>query len=281
VLIDSEIALGPGAPTTDDRGAADIRVVVAAAGAPLSSAEKQLTWDGCCRLSLSPGGLVTVEPSATATPRDLELAVSGSGLALALQQRSLLVLHGSCVAIDGQAVCLLGKSGAGKSTLAAALLGAGHALVSDAMTAIQIDRSDVPRAMPGLPVLKLWPSTVQRLGLEAQRLGSVHAASDKLLCAPSGPRVSTPLVVRWFVGISRGEPVELVRLAPSAGVMTLLHNLYLLDDTSSFEQPDLLRRAAHAVQYAGVAQLQRGMDLDQLDGVVARIEALVRSSPQG
>jgi len=220
-----------------------------------------------------------LESSAAATPRDLALAASGSGLALALAQRGLLVLHGSCVAVDGEAVCLLGDSGAGKSTLAAALHAAGHTLVSDAMTAIRIDASDVPHAVPGWPVLKLWPNTVSHLGLEGQEHGAVHPDSEKLLCTPCGKRASGPLPLRWFVAVMPDEPVELVRLGPAAGVMTLLRNLYLLDGTSPAEQPALLRRAAEAVERAGTARLQRGVALKDLNAVVPLIEQLVRSTP--
>ena len=57
--------------------------------------------------------------------------VLGSVMAYAMCLRGLPVLHGSVVAIDGQAVGLLGTSGAGKSTLAAALVAAGGRLLAD------------------------------------------------------------------------------------------------------------------------------------------------------
>lgn len=277
LLIESDVALGPGAPVSEDDGVADVRVQLGRAEA-VSGAEKQVTWDGCCRLSLLHGGVLVLEPSTGATAQDLALAASGTGLALALEQRSLLVLHGSCISIDGGAVCLLGTSGAGKSTLAAALNAAGHALISDAMTAIKVDDDGLPYALPGWPVFKLWPNTVDRLGLQSK--GAVHAESDKLLCVPSGACASAPIPLRWYVGVVAGERPELVRLSPSAGVMTLLRNHYLLDDTSRSEHPELLRRVGQAVAHAGVASLCRGADLNQVGDVVARIEALARSAPR-
>jgi len=275
LLIESEVALGPDAPVTREKGPADIRVVLGRGEAV--APQKQLTWDGCCRLSLLAGGIIVLEPSPTATPRDLALAASGSGLALALAQRGYLVLHGSCVAIDGQAVCLLGHSGAGKSTLAAALLAAGHTLVSDAMTAIHAGDGGVPHALPGWPVVKLWPTAVSHLGLLG--LDLVHPESEKVLCMPENAGAAGPLPVRWFVGVRSGEPVELVRLAPVAGVMTLLRNLYLLDDTSPADHPALLALAARTMERAGAAGLQRGVALGQLNEVIALLEDLVRSAP--
>ena len=42
-----------------------------------------------------------------------------------------MILHASAVALDGAAVCILGKSGAGKSALALQLMAYGATLVSD------------------------------------------------------------------------------------------------------------------------------------------------------
>jgi hypothetical protein len=270
--------LGPEAPATQEEGTADIRVVLGRGESV--PAQKRLTWDGCCRVSLLAGGVVVVEPAGNATARDLALAASGSGLALALAQRSLLVLHGSCVAIDGEAICLLGQSGVGKSTLAAALQAAGHVLVSDAMTAIRVGESAVPHAVPGWPVLKLWPNTVNHLGLERQTMATVHPQSEKLLCSPGGVCAAAPVPVRWFVSVMPDDPAGLIRLSPAAGVMTLLRNLYLIDDTSPAEHAALLTSAAWAVARAGTALLRRGSTLAQLSEVVASLEGLVRSAPE-
>ncbi len=221
---------------------------------------------------------MTLEALPAASLEDLALAASGSGLALELERRSLLVLHGSCVAIDGQGVCLLGSSGAGKSTLAAALQARGHELVSDAMTALRLGEG-AARALPGWKVLKLWPAAMRRLGLEASRRRAVHRESEKQVCATDGPFADVPVPVRWFVVVLPAGPLALSGLTPAEGLMALVRNAYLVDDTPPSEQPQLLTRSGQALRHAAVAVLQRGAELSQLDDVAARVESWVRSAP--
>jgi hypothetical protein len=246
--------------------------------APLSKqgvADRELVWDGICRLGIFGGRLIAVESLRAATPEDLALAVSGSGLALALEARGHLVLHGSCVAIEGRGVCLLGPSGAGKSTLAAALQAAGHTLVSDAMTALDLE--EAPRAFPGWGTLKLWPTTVSRLGLESLVTGRVHGESNKQLCLPQG-RVAAGLVpIQTFVIVGPGEASEPSWLGPAEGVMALMQNAYLVDDMPAAAQPALLKLCARVVSSSSVARLDRGLTLDQLDVAVATLERLALS----
>lgn len=47
-----------------------------------------------------------------------------------------MILHGSCVALDGRGVLILGPSGSGKSGLALQLMALGCALVSDDRTEV-------------------------------------------------------------------------------------------------------------------------------------------------
>jgi HPr kinase/phosphorylase len=48
-------------------------------------------------------------------------------------------LHGSCVALDGEGVLILGPSGSGKSDLVLRLLGRGAALVADDQVALTVE----------------------------------------------------------------------------------------------------------------------------------------------
>lgn len=240
-------------------------------------ADRELIWDGICRLGIFGGRLIAVESLRAATPEDLALAVSGTGLALALQARGRLVLHGSCVAIGGRGVCLLGPSGAGKSTLAAALQAAGHTLVSDAMTALDLEEANAPRALPGWGTLKLWPSTVSRLGLESLVTGRVHGESDKQLCLPQG-RVAAGLVpVDTFVIVGPGGASEPSWLGPAEGVIALVQNAYLVEDTPPAAEPALLGLCARVVSSSRVARLDRGLSLDQLEHAVRKLEQLALS----
>ena len=119
-----------------------------------------ISWAGRAKLRLTGAGMVVDsenEPFA-------RQCVVGPGLGVVLHRRGRLVLHGSAVEVDGQAVVLLGRKGAGKSTTAAALLARGHRLLTDDLVAVDFV-GDQPRCAPGPVQMKLWPASAEALGL--------------------------------------------------------------------------------------------------------------------
>ena len=88
-----------------------------------------------------------------------------------------LLLHASCVAIDGRGLLILGPSGAGKSALALQMMALGADLVSDDQTLVWAQDGRLlaraPKALSGL--------------IEARFLG--------LLNAPAVPQAEVALVI--------------------------------------------------------------------------------------
>ncbi len=65
-----------------------------------------------------------------------------------------MIVHGSCVAVGGRAVLILGPSGTGKSTLALALMARGGLLVADDRTILAVEGgrlfADAPETLRGM-----------------------------------------------------------------------------------------------------------------------------------
>ena len=100
--------------------------------------------------------------------------------ALLRHLRGELTLHGSVVAIRGEAVALVGDSGAGKSTLAAALCKRpGVALVADDTAAVSIDSHGSVAVSPTQVVHWLTDRAVDALGFVTEQ------SSLKIPVAPS------------------------------------------------------------------------------------------------
>ena len=59
-----------------------------------------------------------------------------------------VILHASCVALDGCGALILGPSGSGKSALALALIGLGASLVADDRTELRAGASGLVAAAP-------------------------------------------------------------------------------------------------------------------------------------
>ncbi len=109
-------------------------------------------------------------------------------------------VHATTVAVQGEAVLLMGPSGSGKSDLALRLIDRGAALVSDDYTMLRVDKGRLI-ASP--------PETIAGL-IEVRGLG--------IVAAPFVAGVAAVLVVRL------GEPVERM---PAGGTKTVIAGVAL------------------------------------------------------
>ena len=97
-----------------------------------ASGRWMLRWSGVLEVRLDPMATTMIaRPDPDADPAFLPILLGASALAFALTVRQHLVLHASCVAINGAAVAVVADSGGGKSTLSALLCAAGASFVSD------------------------------------------------------------------------------------------------------------------------------------------------------
>ena len=102
--------------------------------------------------------------------RDIRTFVATSGLGALAIQRGALVLHGTALERDGEAILLLGHPVAGKSTLAWCLLQHGWRLLSSDLVAVSPDGL----VLPGMHQLKIWHDAAVALKLNWQQLPPVR-----------------------------------------------------------------------------------------------------------
>lgn len=85
----------------------------------------------------------------------------GMGLGMLLRLNGCIILHASTIRINGKTILIMGQSGVGKSTFCSNLIQNHNAkLISDDMTCINASTLCM---FPGLPVMRLWPTTVKRI----------------------------------------------------------------------------------------------------------------------
>ncbi len=113
------------------------------------------------------------------------------------------ILHGSCVAVAGRGVLIVGKSGAGKSALALRLMALGAQLVGDDRIAVSAD---------GDQVIADSVDPIRGL-IEARGLGLLRA------------HASGPVPIDWVIDLDRPAPQ---RLPEPASVRLLGLNVPLL-----------------------------------------------------
>lgn len=201
--------------------------VVEAEGCALwaSPQEARLYYDGVGAFLVRSGREVVVDGAPGVDERLLRLALLGPAMALLLHQRGRLVLHASTVALDGGAVAVLGRSGQGKSTLAAALYRGGHPLVSDDVTAVELDGGE-PAVRPGYPRLKLWPEAAEALGEEPEALPRVRPWLDKRDRRADRGFPRTALALRRVYSLAEGPRCEAELLGPREAFVELVKNTH-------------------------------------------------------
>lgn len=135
-------------------------------------------------------------------------------LPLWLETEGVPVLHASAVSIDGRGVAFVGPSGTGKSVLCAELLRHGCGFVADDGLALRRHATGGWECSPGPPLLRLWPSALARLPVEA---GGAAEAIGEL------PRVHESIEKRWIAPAERprGDGSARARDLPLAAVYVL------------------------------------------------------------
>lgn len=145
--------------------------------------------EGTLRASVWDGREILVEPLPDADPLYVSAIVTGELFSVLLRQRGLLVLHGSGVARDGQAIGFVGESGWGKSTLASALVDRGWSLLTDDLLVVQGLGADTTAPVPPTPPVVIPTHPSMRLSSEAIErvdatdrtvVGQAHALTSKL-----------------------------------------------------------------------------------------------------
>ena len=260
---------------------ADVEIRRLAYGAPVeaSSAQgfqrfdrKEILFvnavDGVFRMSN--GQRIEMWPTPTADPATLRFFTIGNLMAMLLYQRGLLVLHASCVDLDEGAGAFVGRSGAGKSSLAAAFDVRGHRILSDDVTAVDLEaKFMVP---PGYPFFKIAPEAAASLGLDVEGLHFLHAREEE----KRGCRMQNYEPERWrplsavFL-IEAGEEDSITRIPASEGLISLIPHTF----PTRMYQPgnaEHLNQLARLIRHVPIYRFMRRPGLEALPAHVRLVQ---------
>jgi hypothetical protein len=218
--------------------------------------------------------------------RDIRTFAVTSGLGALAIQRGALVLHGTALERDGEAILLLGHPAAGKSTLAWCLIQEGWHLLSSELVAVGSDGI----VQPGMHQLKLWYDAAMTLELDYAQLPPVRKGlkryallTEELTCMPQ----PTPLRLIYALNRAKEDSGKEEDADEAGDEMEKVS----LKTSRNFSQTNALMRlrnqAFHARMYRGMdaeaqlfmqaAALARTVPLHALivpDGIKAMAESL-------
>jgi hypothetical protein len=204
-------------------------------------------------------------------------------MAAALHLRSVPLLHGASVLLNGSAMLLAGTSSMGKSTLTAALSAAGLPLLTEDLTPLKlVDNTFF--ILPGYPGLQLHADAVASLGYHPDDCLKVFpgfAEEDKhwldLTRLPGGFHpLPAPLRIIYLRTGRRPDldAPQVTPLPPNLACLALLEHLY---GTRWLNLPPQ-QTLSLCARLAELVQVRRVWTPEGLDTVVATAQALMEDS---
>ncbi|WP_186500669.1 hypothetical protein [Synechococcus sp. A15-60] len=200
--------------------------------------------------------------------RDIRTFAVTSGLGALAIQRGALVLHGTALERDGEAILLLGHPAAGKSTLAWCLLQDGWRLLSSELVALSPDGL----VQPGMHQLKLWHDAAMALDLNWAQLPPVRKGLKRYaLLAHDLDCMSQPTPLRLIYALNRAKEESGKEDDPEEGVEVEKVSIRASPNVSQTNA--LMRLRNQAFQ----ARMYRGMDAEAQ--LFMQAAALARTVP--
>ena len=180
--------------------------------------------DGVASFKISNGREIIYAPVDGADEDSIRLFLLGSCVGALLFQRGFLVLHGNAFEVNGSCVICVGDSGAGKSTLAAEMMRRGHRIIADDVCPID----KYGKVYPGMPRIKLWKDTAEKLGIDTRSLRRVRPGLEKFNYPLKTSYCDTPLLVSavYVLNKSVEDEFRMEHIIGMEKFEPLMHNTY-------------------------------------------------------
>lgn len=239
----------------------------------------QLDWRDVGGFRIEDGRTVAYEAGPGVSDDLVTLPLLGTVMAVVLQRRGRMVLHGSAIAIGGKAWVFVGDKGAGKSTTAAALVGSGRPLLTDDVVALEIGADGRLLLAPGYPQVKLTASATAGMALpDARVLPTPYAAYTKHRHALAAPFDTRPIELGGVFVLERGARFNLTPLAGVAAVQALMRFAYLARFGRALFEGENARTfldwCGRVARRASVARLEVPTGFEALKGLDDYLSAL-------
>ena len=212
---------------------------------------------------INEGNKIVFIPAPGVSQEIVRFYVVGTVMSILLYQREFLVLHGSVIDVEGEAVIFLGNSGDGKSTTAAALHAAGYKLFNDDVAPITLGEDHRAFLLPGFPQIKMSLETAEALDYDFDSLPIIHPKSVKRGYRPQHDFSRSPLNIKRIYVLDYGTEFASTPIPASLATMELVRHSR---PTTLYQRGDALHffQCANLVKEQTIYRLQRPKSLKLL-----------------
>lgn len=267
-------------------GPADVTIRFARTGRPVPASGSAfefgadthyLAWSGAGAFVIRGTSEIDIERAAATSDRLLALPLLGPVMAMLLHLRGKLVLHASAVAVGDRGAVFLGDKRSGKSTTAAALVAAGHRLLTDDVLALDTMPTGGLGILPAYPQIKLAPDSARAVTIHAEVEPQLHHAIDKRQHRLTRGFSHASMAAKWIYVLERGAEAKIIPMGAQTALLALLRFSYVtrfegaaaLHGASAASH---LRLCAELAGSVGVRRLIAPAGLDRLDELVRLVE---------
>ena len=184
---------------------------------------------------ISNGNEILIQPAMSATENDIASFILGWCIAFLFQQKEMLAIHCSALAMYNQAVFIAGGSGAGKSTLALSLLKEGFRYLADDIA--MVDLHNDLMIQPAFPQQKICRNVAENM--ESDSLFYINERKDKFAFINNDDFCTEPHKLTTIFMLDRYDGKELI-FEKTTGIAKwngVVKNLFLLDAYLSLDFP--------------------------------------------
>jgi hypothetical protein len=215
-------------------------------------------WAGCFEFLVSADGRqILYHPLKHATAESLTVYLLGQVLSFSLLARGIDPLHGTVVAVDGEAIAFVGDCGYGKSTLGAALLARGCAIVADDLVSLRPTRRGW-LVQPGIPRLKLYPRIAARLvDTRSPAPRMIHGTAKRVIALRPPQAAAAPLPLKAVYVLSPPGDGDRIAIEPIAGGDALVEIVRAAFNLLVHERPRFANQFALAKRLAERVPVRR------------------------
>ena len=230
-----------------------------------------LVFDDTGRFDVSAdGSTITWHRPPNVEVASAQADITSRVLALALHAGGVFSLHASAVSINGEGVAFLAPKLHGKSTLCSALVLAGARALSD--DTVPVRPGNPPSLSPGLPRLRLWSDSAQRLfGVDREDPRTLRKHQMDHLDPSQIETRTVPFRAAYVLNpvseLPDGVAAARELLDTVSATISLVMHAKLGPVLTGVESPVVLTRAADIARAVPVYALHIVRDLDRIDDV--------------
>lgn len=225
------------------------------------------------RFTFHQGKEVIVQPTPQRNLELIRLHLVNGMMHIVLFQRGTLVLHGSAIAIQGQAVGFIGASGRGKSSIAAALYQRGHRLFSDDVIPIHVGTTEI-EVFPGYPQVKVSEEVAECLGYDASIRIATYPEEGEASFQAQRSFLTSPLPLKQIYILEPSDTIAVSPLSAREAMIVMMQNALptMCNLPQTAEQFLQVTKLANSVPFY---RLQRSQNLTELPDLAELVEVHV------